>query len=94
MYTLHPHPGKFEGNRSQLLSKVVYEWSRDGMCELIGNSETFGYYAYIEGKRYHYILSEDSQGFVDVDWGSPGTMAKKWQIIEEDWEQFNGQEEV
>jgi len=67
MFTKVTRPGKFEGNESQLIAEVVYEASLDGVQEEWGDVLQDGYYyALVEGRRYSFIVKEDSYGFVQV----------------------------
>lgn len=88
MYTQKRYPGKFEGNQSQLVARVVYNNTLDGCCEDVGEADGFGYYARIEGKQHTFILSEDSQGFVYVTWYDKQEGAKKWGAILSAYETF------
>ena len=88
MHTQKSHPGKFESNASQLLAEAVYKASLDGGNEELGDVENFGYFTYVQGKRYHFILSEDSNGFVHVTYGNPEKMQAKWEKIEAAYEKY------
>ena len=81
MYTRKPTMGKFQGNSSEMLAKAVYNASMDGCCETLGDDDTIGFYAYVQGKRHDYILKENSQGFVYVEYGPPVEMKVKWAEI-------------
>ena len=64
MYTINRHPGKFEGNASQLVAEVLHNVTLDGGYDReCGDVETT-WYALINGKRHSWIVAEDSQGFV------------------------------
>jgi len=84
MYTANPYPGKFEGNRSQLLAQAVYNAYADDVC----SEEGFGHYALIKGKRYWYILHESDQGFVSVDYGPSSEMLLEWDKVQAAYSQF------
>jgi hypothetical protein len=84
--TLNPHPGKFEGNDSQLLAEVVYNKSLDGCCEELGDVESFGWHGLVRGKRYTFILSEGSSGFVYVAHGSHEEMQAQWDELQKEYE--------
>ena len=88
MYTKNGYPGKFQGNRSQLLAEVAYTASLDGCNRELGDVDGFGWYGYLHGNQYRYIIHEDSQGFVTVDHGSPVEMDKDWQRIEADYAEY------
>lgn len=91
MHTRKHTLGKFQGNESEMLAQAVYNCSLDGSWgESLGESDTFGWYAYIPGKRYHFILRENSQGFVYVEYGKPYEMATMWERIEKDYAEFVG----
>ena len=94
MYTKHKSLGKFQGNESEMLAKAVYNASLDGTWgESLGESEGFGWYAYVSGKRYDFILEENSQGFVYVEWGKPQEMLEKWERLEKDYAEWMGEGE-
>ena len=93
MYTRRQTLGKFQGNDSEMLAKAVYNASMDGCCETLGDVETFGFYAYVPGKRNDYILNENSQGFVYVEYGPPAKMQALWASIEKDYTEFMGDSE-
>ncbi len=61
-------PGKFEGCADQRLGKVLYAMGADEEC---GDVSEVGLWAgLIRGKRTEkpsYIVTEDSQGFVDYE---------------------------
>ena len=84
MYTANPHPGKFEGNHSQLLAEVVYNAYADEVC----SEEGFGHYALIKGKRYWYILCESEQGFVSVEYGPSSEMLPQWDKVQAAYSEF------
>ena len=88
MYTAKPYPGKFEGNDSRLVAEVAYRASMDSN-ESMGDVEAYGYYhSYVQGKRYDYIVTENSQGFVYVEYGDKVAMRKQWNALEKiylDW---------
>lgn len=82
MYTKHKSLGKFQGNESEMIAKAVYNASMDGSEEM-GDVDEYGYhYSYVEGKRYDYIVTEDSQGFVYVEHGDKETIRKQWNGLE------------
>ncbi len=93
MHTKHKSLGKFQGNESEMIAKAVYNASMDGCCESLGESEGFGWYAYVSGKRYDFILNENSQGFVYVEWGKPQEMIEKWERLEKDYAEWMGEGE-
>ena len=84
MYTANPHPGKFEGNQSQLLAHVVYNAYADEVC----SEEGFGHYALIKGKRYWYILHESDQGFVSVEYGPSSEILPEWDKVQAAYTEF------
>ena len=88
MYSLQHHPGKFEANPSQLLAETVYAKTCDGWGHSLGDSETFGYFHYVEGKRYGFILNEDSQGFVYVDTYPVAEAKERWQALEVEYADY------
>lgn len=88
MRTLTPYPGKFEGNESQLMAQAVYQASLDGTDEELGDVDNFGWYGLVKGKRYSFILSEDSQGFVTVNYGTHAEMKAQWDKIEKAYDEF------
>ena len=93
MHTRKHTLGKFQGNESEMLAQAVYNASMDGCCETLGDCETFGFYAYVPGKRNDYILNENSQGFVYVEYGPPAKIQAMWKAIGADYEEFCGEEE-
>ena len=93
MYTKHKSLGKFEGNESEKLAQAVYTATLNGCCEELGDVEGFGFYAYVQGKKYDFVLSENSQGFVSVWHGTKEKMSLFWQSIENDYEEWNQLEE-
>lgn len=88
MYTAKPYPGKFEGNGSQMLAEAVYNASMDGSAGFFGDGQTYNFYCLIEGKHYMFILCEDSQGFVTVDYGKPDEMLPEWGRIEAEYSEY------
>lgn len=88
MHSIQHHPGKFEANPSQLLAETVYTKTCEGWGESLGDCETFGYFSYIEGKRYGFILNEDSQGFVYVDSYPKAQAQAKWKAIELEYDAY------
>jgi hypothetical protein len=93
MKTLRPHPGKFEGNESQMLAEIVYNASMEGCCEELGEVDGFGFYAFVKGKRYGFIMSEDSQGFVSVYYYTLSEARQKWAAIEKEYEEWTTESE-
>lgn len=90
MYTLHKQPGKFEGNHSQLLARVIYNVEGNGFADDVCSEEGFGHYALIKGKRYWYILYESEQGFVDVEYGPSSEMLPQWDKVQAVYAKFVG----
>ena len=88
MHTRHKTLGKFQGNDSEMIAKAVYNATMDGCCESLGESGSFGWYAYVNGKRYDFIITENSQGFVYVEYGKPEEMLTKWESIEKDYAEW------
>ena len=67
MYTQNRRPGRFEGNRSQLLAEVAYKTSLEWFHDCAGSITSWGvFYALLHGRRYSFIVEEDEQGFVSV----------------------------
>lgn len=66
MHTEHPSPGKFEGNHSQWMAQAAYAASMDGPNEEFGDASQGEHVCLVLGKRYGFILIEDSNGFVGV----------------------------
>jgi hypothetical protein len=87
MYTANPRPGKFEGNRSQLLAKIIYNADANGADEVC-SEEGFGHYALIKGSRNWYILYESEQGFVSVGYGPSSEMLPAWGRIQAKYDEF------
>ena len=70
MYTSNPQLGKYEGERSQLLSQIVYESTLDGGADMewdFGSDGYVDYNALIKGKRYSFMVHADDVGFVYVE---------------------------
>ena len=88
MHSIQHHPGKFEANPSQLLAETIYHKTCEGWGESVGEVETFGYFACVMGKRYGFILSEDSQGFVYVDAYSVAEAKERWQALEVEYADY------
>ena len=64
MKTLSRHPGKFEACPSEFVARTLYEITMNGgHDEEAGDVESTGWYALIQGKRYGFIVEENSQGF-------------------------------
>jgi hypothetical protein len=81
--------GKFQGNASYKMAEAVYNASLDGCCEQLGDVEGFGFYALVEGKRYGFIMNENSQGFVSVDYWPIAEAREKWAAIEKEYEKWS-----
>lgn len=88
MRTLHHAPGRYEGNGSQLMARVAHDASMDS-SETVGDVTEVGWFAaLVRGKRFVFIVLEDSQGFVNVtayhkddpEWSAD------WRTIEEGYE--------
>ena len=93
MHTSKPSPGKYEGNRSQLVARVIDNLVGNGFADAeLGDVDTFGYYAMVVGKRNTYLLSQDSQGFVFVDYGDHQTCKERWAEIEAEYQDTVKQE--
>jgi hypothetical protein len=88
MYTKATRPGKFEGNRSQMLAEAVYDASLNGPDREAGDVSELGWWAgMVVGKRYTFIITEDNDGFVDVETFRNGDRA-----IETNWNTFERME--
>ena len=83
----HKQPGKFEGNSSELTARILYDCVLNEWCDQeVGEACGFGWYGLIVGKRYGFIVKEDSQGFFTY-WCGPKEKAKaKWSRIEHAYE--------
>lgn len=66
MHTDHPSPGKFEGNRSQWMAQAAYAASMEGADEEFGDASQGEHVCLVLGKRWGFIVVEDSNGFVGV----------------------------
>lgn len=71
MYTQNKNRtrGKFEGNQSEAMARVVYKASLDPFycVDELGSVEEDGYwFGLVAGKMHGWIIMEDSKGFVDV----------------------------
>ena len=88
-------PGKFEGcGNYALLAQYLYE-----ACDYdIGSSDELGWYGRFDGTVKNVpilaIVSEDSQGFVDVEYfNDTGSLNSAWKEIEKAYAEFyNGEE--
>jgi hypothetical protein len=89
-YTKQHHPGKFEGCYSEWLGEVLYEVTMlTGEDESLGEVDGFGWYALIHGKRWSWIVHEDSQGFFDYDqYKSKMEAVSVWCDIQDDYDDF------
>jgi hypothetical protein len=67
MKTLNPQPGRYEGNDSQLVARVVDNIIRSGFAtDEFGDVETCGHHALVLGKKYGFIAITDNYGFMEV----------------------------
>jgi hypothetical protein len=67
MKTLNPQPGRFEGNESQLMARVLDEIIGNGFAtDEFGDVEHGGHHALVLGKRYGFIALTDNYGFFQV----------------------------
>jgi hypothetical protein len=63
-YTEKTIKGKFEGNYSEWVAQVLDDvCGNSGYDESFGDTNDWGWYALIKGKRYWFIVDEDSYGF-------------------------------
>ena len=88
-------PGKFSDN----VEEWVYSQSQDGVDEELGDAQTYGWYGLMvldklvtvnqDGDDWTFaaaILTEDSQGFVSVDYfDDEGSARKAWGAIQNDY---------
>lgn len=88
MYTKTPYPGKFEGNASQKVAEAVYDITLQGCWDTLGDVEGFGFFAFVVGKKYGFILAEDSQGFVEVTAHSLDEARIMWKRIEKEYASY------
>ena len=86
MYTKRENKtlGKMEGCESELIANVLYELCGvSGYDEQVGDVQYNGWYALVRGKRYGFIVSEDSQGFFSYDvFGPDDDIESNWALIE------------
>jgi len=81
--------GKFEGNDSEWVAEVLYEFCANGAySEELGDVQTYGWAALIKGKRWWFIVDEDSNGFFDYTAFEPQKAQKMWDSMLEDYEAF------
>jgi hypothetical protein len=66
MYTIEKRCGKFEGNRSQLLARAVYEASLVGYADILTAGDGSSV-CLVHGKRYSFLIYESQSGFVYVE---------------------------
>lgn len=88
--------GKFEACGNYVLTAGYIYYNID---DQLGESESFGWYGKFAGKikgrgPFFAIVSEDSQGFVDVTYyDSKKELDEKWVMLEADYEEFQGPSE-
>jgi hypothetical protein len=97
MKTLNPSPGKFEGNYSQAIARAVYTRVLDGCAdETIGDCSEIGWIAnLVTGTNHTFILVEDNQGFVSVDYWLTGseTWQSEWDKLVSECDSFYAEQE-
>ena len=82
MYTATKQPGKFQANRSELLADVLNKIVQNGdQTDEIGDCDTTGHYARIEGKRFSYLLETDSNGFATYQIVPKSEIEMVWQSV-------------
>ena len=93
MYTkpINRYPGKFEGNESRLIARVLYDLCGvSGYDEQCGDVQELGWYALFRGKKYGFIVYEDNNGFFDYTiYDSVREAEQDWRIIEETMERMD-----
>lgn len=88
MHTEKTQPGKFEACESRLTAEILYDIiGNGGDSESLGDVESFGYYSFIQGKRYSFITNEDNQGFFEYVSGEHSEMETRWSRINDAYEQ-------
>lgn len=93
MYTATKQPGRFEANRSSLLAEVLNNIVGNGFAsDEIGDCETTGHYARIDGKRYSYLLETDSNGFICYQIVPKTEIENVWASVVKNVEQLQGEE--
>ena len=85
MDSINRYPGKFEGARSKLLATVLYERTMLGCDEEAGEAE-FGWWGLIRGKRYGFIVHEDTNGFFSYNYWPLSEAEVAWQELVEDYQ--------
>lgn len=89
MYTKNPYPGKYEGNTSRLLARILDNCVGNGYAsDELGDVDGFGHYALVLGRRYTFTVYTSSQGFVDVQTWDKAMGKKAWADINLDYEKF------
>jgi hypothetical protein len=88
MHTIKRNIGKFQGNDSYMLASAVYNATMDGTCAQLGDVEGFGFYAFVEGKRYGFLMHESNQGFISVNYYSLKEARERWAKIEAEYEKW------
>lgn len=79
MRTQNAQPGKYEGNESQMLARAVHQASLDGTDAEFGDMDEDGYWVgLVIGKRYGFMVEEDSDGFVNVWFGSKAVAIERY----------------
>lgn len=87
-YTEKHNLGAFEGNKSQLVASILHSTLPD---EELGDVQDFGWYGLILGKRYGFIVHQDSYGSFVYSRYSLKDARKKWHKIEKAYVEFNGE---
>ena len=64
MYTAKKTPGHLQACRSVLVAEVL---ERQEPFDEIGETDFLGDYALVRGKRYGFIIEQDSQGFMTYE---------------------------
>jgi len=86
-YTLPPRYGKFIGCYSEWLGNVLCNLC--GYDDELGEVDGFGWYALVHGKRWSWIVHEDSQGFFDYgEYESKSEAISNWCDIQDDYDVF------
>ena len=91
MYTAIRFPGKYQADRSELLAKVLESMVNEGRSsDEVGDCETTGHYARIDGKRYSYLLETDNQGFVTYQIVRKYEIESVWEHVVKTVEELKG----
>ena len=89
MYTINKDPGKYEGNRSEQIARVL-----NNICNDSGHSDEISFYdiivdwyGLIKGRKYYFICHEDNDGFFTYDIYSISEGRSLWSGLVNEYEE-------